>query len=148
MKPKSLFGKMTRRQKAQNKKFHAKVYIYLGREKDSSGKESPCSRVLDMYFDDLLDLEDQIYNWKYPSWMNFKEKFDGVECRGKTVIFNKHPLLYIYPIGDGGVNNNKSFKGSVLVSEVQELFGDDTLPKNSELLTRRLHERWQKETLG
>jgi len=138
---------MTRRQKAQNKKFHAKVYIYLGREKDSGGKESPCSRVLDMYFDDLVDLENQIYNWKYPSWMDFKEKFDGVECRGKTVFCNTYPLLYIYPIGDGGVNNNKSFRGSVLVSEVQELFGDDTLPKNSERLTENLYDRWQKETL-
>jgi hypothetical protein len=138
VKPKSLFGKMTRRQKAMYKKFHAKVVANLGVEEDGHGNTRTISRTVDIYFDDMNEMSNLIYDWKYESWMDMKEKFDGDECRGWRMRFEKFPFMRILPSNGDGRNTNRSFRGSVTDAEVSRMFSEES----GEVLTHLLWTRW------
>lgn len=120
------------------KKFHGKVVAILGTEEDKHGNTRPISRTVDIYFDDMNEIADLIYDWKYESWMDMKEKFDGDECRGWTMRFEKFPLMRICPSKGDGRNGNRSFRGSVTDGEVSTMFSEDS----SEVLTHLLWTRW------
>lgn len=139
VKPRSIFGKLTRRQKASLKKFHAKIEILLGIEIDERENTRPMMRKLDLYFDDIEELINTIYKWKYESWMDMKKKFDGKECRGWKMKFEKFPSMKILPASGDGRNTNKSFRGSVTSEEVQEVFSGDT----NRSLTDSLRSLWE-----
>ena len=142
VKPRSLFGKLTRRQKASIKKFRGKVRVVLGKEKDKYGNERQISRQIDIYFDDISEVLDLIYTWKYESWMDMKEKFDGTECRGWVMEFGSFPLVSLVPSRGDGRNDNKSFRGSVTDLEVREVFSE----YSNIYLTTTLYSRWK--TMG
>ena len=120
------------------KKFHGKVVAILGMEEDKHGNTRPISRTVDIYFDDMNEIADLIYDWKYESWMDMKEKFDGDECRGWVMRFGKFPLVRITPSLGDGRNTNRSFRGSVTDGEVSTMFSEDS----SEVLTHLLWTRW------
>lgn len=138
LKPKSLFGKLTRRQKSMVKKFHGKISAVLGVEEDKYGNTRAISRTIDIYFDDMTEMTNLIYDWKYESWMDMKKKFDGAECRGWTMQFLKFPFMRIFPSKGDGRNTNRSFRGSVTDAEVSGMFSDE----NGEVLTHALWTRW------
>jgi len=134
-----MYGKLTRRQKAMTKKFHGKILAILGTEYDDFGNRRDMTRTLDIYFDDIQDIVNLIYDWKYESWMNLKEKFDGIRCRGWFMTFDEYPLMRIRPVSGDGRNTNKSFRGSVDDTEVRWMFSSGS----SRELTEILWERWQ-----
>jgi hypothetical protein len=120
------------------KKFHGKIDAILGIEIDKYGNERNISRTIDIYFDDIQEIVNLIYDWKYESWMDMKKKFDGEMCRGWTMRFKKFPLIKIRPSVGDGRNNNKSFRGLVDDWEVSDVFSDHT----NDLLTHLLWTRW------
>lgn len=139
VKPKSLFGKLTRRQKAATKKFRGKVRAVLGKEKDKYGNEREISRQVDVYFDDISEVLDLVYDWKYQSWMDMKSKFNGTECRGWVMEFESFPLVSLFPSQGDGRNTNKSFRGSVCPSDASRVFSREA----GMFLTTRMRERWE-----
>lgn len=120
------------------KKFHAKINAILGVEEDKYGNTRTISRTVDIYFDDMLEMSNLIYDWKYESWMDMKEKFDGAECRGWTMRFEKFPVMRILPSSGDGRNTNRSFRGSVTDAEVSRMFSEES----GEVLTHLLWTRW------
>lgn len=131
---------MSRLQKARYKKFHAKVVVSLGIEVSSEWKEKNLVRFLDVYFDDMSDLAETLFRWKYSSYMDFKKKFDGTVCRDFRMQFHEHPRFSLFACG---INNNKSFKGKVTEQEVNSVLAN---PSFDEDLTNSLIQMWNEKT--
>lgn len=89
-------------------------------------------RQIDVYFDDLDDLSNLVFRWKYDSYIDFCKKFQGSVCRNHRMEFNDHPKFFIR---FGSTNKNKSFKGSVSQEEADFILNN---PNIHDELTRRI----------